>query len=122
MERLGKFVLTVIVQIGKVGYSILTIIWCIVSTLICGLAALLATPMALITKSTKCLLAIVGVWGLELALPAKLIRMEKFDWNDYSPKLAEHMHKKGIDTVANADDNIELSKKLIKDYWYDEES
>jgi hypothetical protein len=122
MKRLGKFALITFVRIGGIGYSIISIIWCIACTLVCGLAALLATPMALVTKSNKCLLAILGVWVIALALPGKLIGIEKVDWNDYSPKIANYMREKGFDPVIYADDNINESKELIKDYWNDEES
>lgn len=122
MKRLGKFVLTMFVRIGNIGYATISIIWYIACTLVCALAALLATPMALITKSDKCLLAILGVWGIAMALPAKLVGMEKFDWNDYSPKIANYMREKGSDPVVYADDNINRSKELIKDYWNDGES
>jgi hypothetical protein len=78
--------------------------------------------MALITRSNKCLLAILGVWVIALALPGKLVGIEKVDWNDYSPKIANYMREKGFGPVVYADDNINRSKELIKDYWNDEES
>ena len=122
MKRLGKFVLTVFLIIGALGFNILTIIWTIVSGIVCGLAALLALPMALITKSNKCLRAIAAVWVILLALPAKAIGMEKMDLDDYSPKIANKLREKGLPTTAYTDDNINGSKELIKDYWNDEES
>ena len=121
MKRLGKFVLTILTHIGSFGYGILSIIWYIASTLVCALAALLATPIALITKSNKCLLAILGVWVIALAIPAKLLGINRFDWADVSPKIANYMRKRGVDPVCYADENIERSERLIKDYWNDDE-
>ena len=122
MKRLGEFVLTALLIIGALGFNILTIIWTIVSGIVCGLAALLALPMALITKSNKCLSAIVAVWVILLALPGKAIGMETMDWDDYSPKIANKLREKGFPTTVNANDNINRSKKIIEDYWNDEES
>lgn len=122
MKRLGKFVLNTLLIIGALGFNILTIIWTIVSGIVCGLAALLALPMALITKSNKCLGAIVAVWVILLALPAKAIGMEKMDWDDYSPEIANKLREKGLSTTVYTNDNINRSKELIKDYWNDEES
>lgn len=113
MKRLGTFVLITFARIGRIGYATISIIWDIASTLVCALAVLLATPMALITRSNKCLLAILGVWVIALALPAKLVGIEK---------IANYMRERGYDPVADADDNINRSKELIKDYWNDEGS